>query len=141
MRRSAKLCRPTSTRSWTTDELLAFDDQHPPTNFEPGTQYQYSNTNTLVLGKLIETLCDNAFSHVLADQTLTPLHLNATAYLSGTKLPPPAVLGYQGDRDETFAILLNASNTPDVLQVLNEAPPPKSGSVCAPGDQGIARRD
>ena len=75
------------TRSWTTDELLAFNDQHPPTNFEPGTQYQYSNTNTLVLGKLIETLCDNAFSHVLADQILTPLHLNATAYLSGTKLP------------------------------------------------------
>jgi hypothetical protein len=35
------------TCSWTSDELLAFafnDKSHSPTNFEPGTQYQYSNT-------------------------------------------------------------------------------------------------
>jgi D-alanyl-D-alanine carboxypeptidase len=53
------------------------------------------------------------------------------------------------DRNETFAILLNASNTPDVpvrifcrvLEVLDQGPPPESGSVCAPGNQGISRRD
>jgi hypothetical protein len=53
---------------------------------------------------------------------------------------------HQIDRNETFAILLNASNTPDVpvrifcrvLQVLQEAPPPESDSACA--HQDIARR-
>jgi D-alanyl-D-alanine carboxypeptidase len=91
------------TRSWTTDELLAFafDEQsHPPTNFEPGTRYQYSNTNTLVLGKLIEVLTGSAFSDILTDQILMPLELNTTAYLTGTKLPPPAALGYQGYTDD-----------------------------------------
>jgi D-alanyl-D-alanine carboxypeptidase len=236
------------TRVWTTDELLAFafkDTSHPPTNFEPGAQYQYSNTNTLVLGKLIEALTGSTFSDVLEDQILQPLRLDSTAYLSGTKLPRPAALGYQGytddgqpfnvvidasglgfagamattlhdlaawghalavgvllphhlqqqrfeahetsadprspiydayglgmgqvagwwghtgsgagfeaavfheiDRNETFAILLNASNASDVpvrifcrvLHVLQEAPPAKSGSVCAPGNHDIARR-
>ncbi len=85
-------------RSWTTDELLAaaFDDRsHPPTNFKPGARYQYSNTNTLVLGKLIEALTGRDFDDVLRDQILRPLDLDATTYLSGTKLPRPAVHGYQ----------------------------------------------
>jgi D-alanyl-D-alanine carboxypeptidase len=88
------------TRYWTIDELLAtaFDDQsHPPTNFEPGAQYQYSNTNTLVLGKLIEILTGRDFEDVLKDQILARLELDSTAYLSGTKLPRPGVRGYQAD--------------------------------------------
>jgi D-alanyl-D-alanine carboxypeptidase len=87
-------------RAWTTDELLAaaFDDRsHPAINFEPGTQYQYSNTNTLVLGKLIEALTGRAFEDVLKERILVPLELNSTAYLSGTELPRPAVNGYQGE--------------------------------------------
>ena len=53
----------------------------------------------------------------------------------------------QIDRQETFAVLLNASNASDVpvrifcrvLQVLQEAPSPGSPSVCAPGNDGGAR--
>ena len=88
------------TRAWTTDELLAaaFDDRaHPATNFRPGTQYQYSNTNTLVLGKLIEALTGRAFEDVLKEQILVPLELTSTVYLSGTEMPRPAVHGYQGE--------------------------------------------
>jgi len=88
------------TRVWTTDELLAaaFDDRsHPATNFQPGTQYQYSNTNTLVLGKLIEALTGRAFEDVLKEQILVPLELTSTVYLSGTEMPRPAVHGYQGE--------------------------------------------
>lgn len=87
------------TRLWTTDELLAFafdGRSHRQINFEPGTRYEYSNTNTLVLGKLVEALTGRPFTDVLDDQILVPLQLRSTAFLSGTELPPPAVLGYDG---------------------------------------------
>lgn len=91
------------TRSWTTDELLAFafDGQtHPVTVFEPGTQYQYSNTNTLLLGKVVEKLTDDDFDHVLETKILSPLALDNTAYLNGTRIPSPAAIGYLGETPE-----------------------------------------
>ena len=235
------------TRSWTTDELLAFafdDPDHDPVNFAAGTRYQYSNTNTLVLGKLVEVLTGKPFDDVLRQQILLPLDLQSTSYLYGTMLPPPFVQGYavsaedpspseivisfsalgfsgamastlhdlagwgraladgtllpaslqqqrfathptaadpaspvydayglgigqvagwwghtgegagfeaavfhQIDRNETFAVLLNATGTSDVpvkifcrvLQILDEAPPAGSNSVCAPGNDGGSR--
>lgn len=88
------------TRSWTTDELLAFafdGRSHPVTTFEPGAQYQYSNTNTLLLGKLVETLTGEEFEHVLEAKILNLLELGNTAYLTGTRLPRPAAIGYLGE--------------------------------------------
>ncbi|WP_428488788.1 serine hydrolase domain-containing protein [Rhodopila sp.] len=235
------------TREWTTDELLAFafdDTSHSATNFEPGARYQYCNTNTLVLGKLIEVLTGATFDQVLRQRVLVPLVLPGTKYLHGARLPRPFASGYQGEtdagspepvvvsfsglgfagamvstlrdlgvwgpalatgsllppelqkqrfeahstsadpgspvydayglgmgqvagwwghtgeglgyeaavfhqieRNETVAILLNGSDTSDVpvrifcrlLTVLGEAPAAGSGSVCAPGDDGVGR--
>jgi D-alanyl-D-alanine carboxypeptidase len=90
------------TRTFTTDELLAFafnGTSHEPFNFEPGARYQYSNTNTLVLGKLIEALSGQAFEDVLQAKVLLPLGLDATKYLRGIRLPRPFASGYQGETD------------------------------------------
>ena len=90
------------TREWTTDELLAFafdDPSHAATNFEPGARYQYCNTNTLVLGKLIEALTGATFDEVLREKVLLPLVLPGTKYLHGTHLPQPFTSGYQGETD------------------------------------------
>jgi D-alanyl-D-alanine carboxypeptidase len=90
------------TRTWTTDELLAFafnGASHEPVNFAPGARYQYSNTNTLVLGKLIEALSGEAFEDVLQEKVLLPLELNDTKYLHGIRLPRPFASGYQGETD------------------------------------------
>ena len=90
------------TREWTTDELLAFafdDASHRLINFEPGKRYQYCNTNTLVLGKLIEALTGTTFDQALRRKILLPLVLPGTNYLHGTRLPRPFALGYQGETD------------------------------------------
>ncbi len=87
------------SRTWTTDQLLAFafdDRSHAPINFEPGTKYQYSNTNTLLLGKFVEVITGRPFEDVLRQQVLDPLELDSTVYLHGTKMPRPFVLGYEG---------------------------------------------
>ena len=90
------------TRSLTTDELLAFafdDTSHKTINFAPGERYQYCNSNTLVVGKLIEALTGEAFNDVLREKVLRPLMLGGTKYVRGTRLPTPFSLGYQGKTD------------------------------------------
>jgi D-alanyl-D-alanine carboxypeptidase len=84
------------TRTWTSGELLSYAlDQ--PIGFPAGSRYEYSNTNTLLLGKVIEKVTGKPFEDVLAGQILTPLNLSSTAFLSGSALPPPAAHGYQGE--------------------------------------------
>jgi D-alanyl-D-alanine carboxypeptidase len=91
------------TRAWTPDELLwyAFNDpSHKPVNFSPGSRFEYSNTNTLLLGKFVEAVTGKPFAEVLAEKILDPLNLAATAFLSGTTLPSPASHGYQGETED-----------------------------------------
>jgi D-alanyl-D-alanine carboxypeptidase len=60
---------------------------------------------------------------------------------TGEGLGFEAAVFHQPDRDETFAVLLNATNAHDVpvrifcdvLAVLGESPAADSGSVCVPG--------
>ena len=82
-------------REWTTDELLAFSFRHP-VNFQPGTAYGYSNSNTLVLGEVIERITGRSFDDVLDARILKPLGLGSTFYFTGNRIPLPAARGYQG---------------------------------------------
>jgi D-alanyl-D-alanine carboxypeptidase len=87
------------TRSWTPHELLDFalhSPSHPPFDFEPGERFEYSNTNTLLLGKFVEAVTGKPYGDVLGERILTPLDLRSTAFLTGTDLPRPAASGYQG---------------------------------------------
>ena len=43
------------TKAWTPDELLVLAYRHPP-YFPPGQGYHYSNTNTVLLGLIVEQL-------------------------------------------------------------------------------------
>ena len=95
-------------RHWDVDELLNYafhSSKHPAVVFTPGTQYQYSNTNTLVLGKLVETLSGQKFETFLEHSILAPLGLNSTFYLKDGGLPHPAVTGYQDFFDDNPAAI------------------------------------
>jgi D-alanyl-D-alanine carboxypeptidase len=98
------------TRHWGVDKLLSYalySKKHPAIVFPPGSQYQYSNTNTLLLGKLVIALTAKPFPAVLNSQILRPLHLTSTVYLTGVPLPSPAATGYQGFFD----------NMPDPVEI------------------------
>ena len=83
---------------WTDPELIAFALRHP-LNFDPGTQYEYSNTNTLLLGRVIERVTGRRVGPALANSIFEPLGLDDTFYLYGTRIPVPRVLGYEGFED------------------------------------------
>jgi len=90
------------TRAWTIDQLLRFalySTKHPAFNFQPGAQYQYSNTNTLLLGKVVQTVTGKPFGTTLSTAILKPSGLDATAYVTGVALPSPSTLGYMGFYD------------------------------------------
>jgi D-alanyl-D-alanine carboxypeptidase len=49
-------------------------------DFEPGTQYSYSNTGFVILGRIVEKVSGQPFGKFLAEQILKPLGLNHTLY-------------------------------------------------------------
>src|SRR5213593_1438991 len=61
-----------------------------PLDFEPGTRWSYSNTNFLILGRVIEMVTGQRFGDVLRQRFFTPLGLAHTQFD-----PPP--------RDSTMA--------------------------------------
>jgi len=67
-----------------------------PPDFEPGTNYHYSNTNTILLGLIAEQLDGKPLSQIYADRLLTPLGLTETSFpeLADSSLPAPHSEGY-----------------------------------------------
>jgi D-alanyl-D-alanine carboxypeptidase len=84
-------------RVFTLDELNAYAFAEQP-QFEPGTQFVYTNTNTNVLGSVVEKVTGQSFSEALSGRLLVPLGLDRTLYLDdGSPWPEPHATGYQPD--------------------------------------------
>jgi len=63
--------------------------------FEPGTGFHYSNTNTILLGMIIEQLTSNSLQEEIENRILEPLDLNQTGFLTaGVALPGTHGKGY-----------------------------------------------
>lgn len=66
-------------RQFTLDELIAFATAEPP-RAEPGTDRVYTNSNTLLLGKVVEEATGQPFEEVLTERIIEPLGLDETVY-------------------------------------------------------------
>lgn len=81
---------------WTVQELLA-SVQDDALLFMPGTQQQYSNTNGLLVGVVIERVTGQSLATVLQERICRPLNLHHT-YLYGQAAHSPfPVNGYHGE--------------------------------------------
>lgn len=79
---------------WTPDELLRIGLALPP-RFPPGSAFDYSNTNTILLGKVIEKQAGQDLATVLRTRILEPLRLTATSFPGPSPvLPDPHPRGY-----------------------------------------------
>ncbi|MDP5225752.1 MULTISPECIES: serine hydrolase domain-containing protein [Arthrobacter] len=78
-----------TTRVWKPRELMDMGIKLPRL-FDPGAKFDYSNTNTVILGLLVEKLTGQSYGTVLKDRIITPLGLHDTTLpeTSGT-LPSP----------------------------------------------------
>jgi D-alanyl-D-alanine carboxypeptidase len=81
-------------RQFTPDDLIGFAATEPA-QFPPGTKHVYTNTNTVVLGKIIESVTGKPLSEALQDDVLEPLNLAHTTYAtSNADWPQPHATGY-----------------------------------------------
>ncbi|MCO4747912.1 MAG: beta-lactamase family protein, partial [Proteobacteria bacterium] len=83
-------------RAWTPEELVQWAWDHESTlRFEPGTRWEYSNTNYVLLGLIIEAATGESYESELQRRLLDPLALDSM-WLSGTgeKLHPDLVHCY-----------------------------------------------
>jgi D-alanyl-D-alanine carboxypeptidase len=79
----------------TTEEQVALAMSLPP-KFPPGTDWQYSNTNYLLAGMIIESVTGRGWRSAVQARIIRPLGLRDT-YLPGEnpRVPGPHATGYQ----------------------------------------------
>ena len=80
-------------RDFSPAELLGWAFDMPPA-FEPGEHYQYSNTNYVLLGQLVEKLGGAPLGDYLTENVLKPLGMRDTSFPTGTQFPDPHPRGY-----------------------------------------------
>jgi len=82
------------TKVWTPEETVAIGFSRDY-YFSPGTGSHYSNTNTFLLGMIIEKLTGNSLEYEIENRIIKPLQLNNTGFLtSGLELPGTHGRGY-----------------------------------------------
>src|SRR5262249_29680537 len=83
------------TKVWTPDELLAMAFKRPP-NFPPGTAYEYNNTNSALLGLVVEQVDGRPLAKAMQDRLFGPLGLRNTVLPPSTsnRIPKPYSHGY-----------------------------------------------
>jgi D-alanyl-D-alanine carboxypeptidase len=81
------------TRSFTPEEVLAYGYRHRNT-FEPGQQFQYSNSNLVLLGLVIERVTGQRLADVIERRVLRPARLRHTLFPEGSEFPEPHPRGY-----------------------------------------------
>jgi D-alanyl-D-alanine carboxypeptidase len=65
-----------------------------PLDFEPGTKWQYSNTNYVIAGVIVEKVSGMPLLQFLSQKVFTPLNMKSVADTDANKLPPTDPTGY-----------------------------------------------
>ena len=79
---------------YTPQQLVASAGKKDSLNFTPGTKYEYCNTNTVILGMLIEKVTGKKVRDVLNEKIFQPLGLANTYWPISVFLPYPYTHGY-----------------------------------------------
>jgi D-alanyl-D-alanine carboxypeptidase len=80
---------------WTQEELLQIAFARP-VNFSPGEQFEYSNTNTVLLGLVVEELTGMPVAEAFDERIFAPLGLANTSFpaIEDSSIPDPHPRGY-----------------------------------------------
>jgi D-alanyl-D-alanine carboxypeptidase len=86
--------------------------QDDPLVFEPGTRYEYSNTDNIVVGLIAERVSGSSYATLLRDVVFEPLALWRTSFPVTPALPRPFLHGYVTEgagRPQDVSTFLNPS--------------------------------
>jgi len=82
-------------RVWESAELAQVGIKDSPL-FDPGTEWHYSNTNTVMLGLVLEQVTGETIGDLYRERIIEPLGLQDTSFpdLTDSSLPAPHAQGY-----------------------------------------------
>ncbi|WP_327575748.1 serine hydrolase domain-containing protein [Streptomyces sp. NBC_00145] len=81
--------------TYTSEQRVAFAMQHPP-SFMPGSDWEYSNTNYVLIGMVIKAATGHSWEHEIRARILRPLRLTHTVVPGNWPfLPGPHARDYQ----------------------------------------------
>ncbi|WAZ19653.1 beta-lactamase family protein [Streptomyces cinnabarinus] len=81
------------SRTFTPRQLLAYGFKHKNT-FAPGKQFEYNNSNLILLGLVIEKVTGQRLADVIDRRVLRPAHLRHTLFPDNSEIPRPHPQGY-----------------------------------------------
>jgi D-alanyl-D-alanine carboxypeptidase len=83
------------TKAWTSEELRAIAFKHPPI-FAPGAEFDYCNTNYLLLGLAVEKIAGQPLANIFQDRLFGPIGMKNTLLPASTSnaIPEPYSHGY-----------------------------------------------
>lgn len=90
-------------RQWTTQEMLAFAVDKPLL-YEPGTNWNYSHTNYVLLGLALEKATGESMPTLLSEKVLKPLGLTNTANWETAEIPSPVLHAFTSERRQFLGI-------------------------------------
>ncbi|MEM6252529.1 MAG: serine hydrolase [Cyanobacteria bacterium P01_D01_bin.156] len=78
---------------WTPEQLVGFIGGVDPF-FDPGTDWQYSNTNYILAGEVIEAVTGNSYGAEIRDRIIDPLDLDNTFVFGEDEIPGGYINSY-----------------------------------------------
>jgi CubicO group peptidase (beta-lactamase class C family) len=84
-------------RQWTTQDLLAQISARPLL-YDPGTNWNYSHTNYILLGLALEKATGQDIPSLLRSKVLAPLGLSATTASDTPEIPQPVLHAFTSER-------------------------------------------
>lgn len=97
---------------WTMTEELELLKKYSQLNFEPGTEFMYSNGGYSLLAAIIETAGGKDFGEFCDERIFEPLGLKAAAYDSFGKIIKNRAIGYRPAEDIFRNALTEAESVP-----------------------------
>ncbi|MFP1625233.1 serine hydrolase domain-containing protein [Streptomyces sp. 5K101] len=80
-------------KSFTPQQLLDYAFKHP-VQFQPGEEFEYSNTNLILLGLVVEKVGGMPLHEFVDQRVVKPAGLRHTVFPTGTEFPSPHAHGY-----------------------------------------------
>jgi CubicO group peptidase (beta-lactamase class C family) len=84
-------------RQWTSEELIQIGISKPM-QFEPGTNWGYSHTNYVILGRVLEKIACMPLAEAMRKYIFGPMDLKQTESFDTPKIPSPVLHGFSSER-------------------------------------------
>jgi CubicO group peptidase (beta-lactamase class C family) len=90
-------------RSWTPEELIAIGLSTPRV-FAPGTNWDYSHTDYVILGQALQKITGKPLAELIQENVLDPLGLDNTVAAQVATIPEPVLHAFTAERRAQLGI-------------------------------------